>query len=54
MDEKIIAIYCLCDDLLKAMHQQGEPQHQTSEAEVMTTALTAVLLFRGALGCRPS
>ena len=22
MDEKIIATYCLCDDLLKAMHHQ--------------------------------
>jgi len=25
MDDKIIATFCLCDDLLKAMHHQGGP-----------------------------
>jgi len=47
MDEKIIATYCLCDDLLKAMHHQEDPQCQMNDAEVMTTALTAALFFRG-------
>jgi len=47
MDEAIIATYCLCDDLLKAMHHQEALQCQMNDAEVMTTALTAALFFRG-------
>lgn len=47
MDEQIILIYCLCDDLLKAMHHREDPQCQMSDAEVMTTALVAALFFRG-------
>lgn len=49
MDEKIIATYCLCDDLLQAMHHRTDPQCKMSDAEVMTTALTAALFFRGTL-----
>jgi hypothetical protein len=49
MDEKIIATYCLCDDLLQAMHHQEDTQRQMSDAEVMTTALTAALFFHGNL-----
>jgi hypothetical protein len=49
MDETIIATYCLCDDLLKAMHHHADPQCKMSDAEVMTTALTAALFFRGTL-----
>jgi hypothetical protein len=47
MDETIIATYCLCDDLLKAIRHQEAPQCQMTDAEVMTTALTAALFFRG-------
>jgi hypothetical protein len=47
MDETIIATYCLCDDLLKAMHQKEDPQCQMHNAEVMTTVLTAALFFCG-------
>jgi DDE family transposase len=49
MDEKIIATYCLCDDLLHAMHHQEDPQCQMSDAEVRTTAFTAAFFFRGNL-----
>lgn len=49
MDETIIATYCLCDDLLKAMHHRTDPQCKMSDAEVMTTALIAALFFRGTL-----
>jgi hypothetical protein len=49
MDEKIIAAYGLCDDLLQAMHHRTDPQCKMSDAEVMTTALTAALFFRGTL-----
>jgi hypothetical protein len=45
MDEKIIATYCLCDDLLQAMDHRADPQCKMSDAEVMTAAL----FFRGTL-----
>jgi Transposase DDE domain len=47
MDEKILAIYCLCADLLQALGPAEDPQQQMSDAEVMTTALVAMLFFRG-------
>src|SRR6266568_2087418 len=47
MDDKIIATFCLCDDLLKAMHHQEDCQCQMNDAEIMTTALIAALCFRG-------
>jgi Transposase DDE domain len=47
MDDKIIATFCLCDDLLKAMQHQEDRQGQMNDAEIMTTALVASLFFRG-------
>jgi Transposase DDE domain len=47
MDDKIIATFCLCDDLLQAIHHPEDPQGQMNDAEVMTTALVAALFFRG-------
>jgi len=47
MDDKIIATFCVCDDLLKAIHHQEDCQCQMNDAEIMTTALTASLFFRG-------
>jgi Transposase DDE domain len=47
MDDKIIATFCLCDDLLKAMHHPEDRQCQMNDAEIMTTALIASLFFRG-------
>jgi len=47
MDDKIIATFCLCDDLLKAMHHQENRQCQMNDAEILTTAFTAALFFRG-------
>ena len=47
MDDKIIATFCLCDDLLKALHHQEDRQCQMNDAEIMTTALIASLCFRG-------
>jgi IS5 family transposase len=49
MDDQIIAVYCLCADMLKALRHQEDPQCQMSDAEVLTTALVAVLHFRGNL-----
>ena len=47
MDDKIIAIFCLCDDLLKAMPHQEDCQCQMNDADIMTTAFIAALFFRG-------
>jgi len=47
MDDKIIATFCLCDDLLKAMHHREDCQGQMNDAEIMTTAFSASLFFRG-------
>src|SRR5262245_22446540 len=47
MDDTIIATFCLCDDLLKAMHHQENHQCQMNDAEIMTTAVIASLFFRG-------
>lgn len=47
MDEQIVASYCLCDDLLRAMGHREDKQITMSDAEVMTTALTAALWFGG-------
>jgi len=47
MDDRIIAIYCLCDDLLDALHHAEDVQCEMSDAEVMTTAISAGVFFRG-------
>ena len=47
MNDEIVAIYCLCDDILRAMNHQGDIQQQMSDAEVMTTAIVAVQYFGG-------
>lgn len=47
MDNQIVAIYCLCDDLLQGMHHVEDQQCQMSDAEVLTTAIVATLYFGG-------
>ena len=47
MDEKIVTVYCLCDDLLKALGLREDPQRQMCTAEVMTTAIVAAMFFGG-------
>jgi hypothetical protein len=47
MDTQIVAVFCLCDDMLKALHHSENPQIQMSDAEVMTTAIVAALNFGG-------
>ena len=48
MDEKIIATFCLCDDLLKAIkHPESAFPQQLNDAEVMTIALIAASCFQG-------
>jgi hypothetical protein len=47
MDEKIIAPFCLCDDLLKALPPRADPQCQRHDADIMPTALSASVGCRG-------
>lgn len=47
MDTQLTTIYCLCDDLLRALSHNENKQRQMSDAEVMTTALTAARFFKG-------
>lgn len=47
MDLQIILVYCLCDDLLKAMDHHEDQQCQISDAEIMTIGVVAALYFGG-------
>lgn len=47
MDTKIVAVFCLCDDMLKALNHHQDPQCRMTDAEVMTTAIIAAMLFHG-------
>jgi hypothetical protein len=53
MDTHIVAVYCLCADLLVALHHRNDVQCQLTDAEIMTIALVATLFFGGnyALAC---
>ncbi len=43
----MIAIYCICDDCLKALNIKDDPQVKMSSAEVVATAIIAAKLFGG-------
>ena len=47
MDTQIIVVFCLCADMLKSLHHYEDAQCQMSDAEVMTTAIVAMLYFKG-------
>ena len=47
MDNQIVAIFCLCDDVLKAIHHHEDKQCKMSDAEVMTTSIVAAMFFSG-------
>jgi hypothetical protein len=47
MYDRTLAIYCLVDDLLKALHHREDVRCEVSDAEVVTTALCAMLWFGG-------
>jgi len=47
MDSQIVAVFCLCDDILKGLQHYQDPQCQMSVSEVMTMALVAALFFGG-------
>jgi hypothetical protein len=47
MDTQIIVVFCLCADMLKSLQHYEDRQCQMSDAEVMTTAIVAMLYFKG-------
>jgi len=47
MDTQIIVVFCLCDDMLKSLHHYEDRQCQMSDVEVTTTAIIAMLYFKG-------
>ena len=47
MDLQSVFVYCLGDDLLKALDHREDPQCRVSDAEILTTALVAALYFGG-------
>lgn len=49
MLDQITTMYCLCDDLLKAQGHRDHSLCRMTDAEVMTTALTASRFFGGCI-----
>jgi len=49
MDSRIVAVCCLCDDMLKALHHRDDLQCRMMGAEVTTTAIVAALDYGGNL-----
>lgn len=47
MDTQIVAIFCICDDILKGLKHYEDKQRRMSDAEVLTTSLVAGLYFSG-------
>lgn len=47
MINKIVAIYAITDDILKAMGHQDDCRRAMTDAEILTTAFVAALFFNG-------
>ena len=47
MDSPIVAMFCVCDDILKGRHHHEDSQYEMSDAEVMTTSIVAAAFFGG-------
>lgn len=47
MVDHTVALYCIADDLLKAVGQGDDPRRAMSDAEVLTAALLAAHRFGG-------
>lgn len=48
-DDKIIALYCIVDDILKGIGHLEDSRRRVSDSEVITTALVSALYFGGHL-----
>lgn len=47
MDTQALVIYCITDDILKAMNHQQNSQQKMTDAQVITTAIVAMRFFSG-------
>lgn len=47
MEPEIITVYVICDEFLSYMNRTDQPESEMSDAEVLTTALVAMLYFSG-------
>jgi len=47
MDTKMIFLFCICDEFLKAIGHKDDEQCQMFTAEVMTFAIASALFFQG-------
>jgi len=47
LQDKVIATYCLVDDLLKEMNHKEHENRRFTDGQVITTALVSALCFRG-------
>jgi hypothetical protein len=43
IDTQIMVVFCLCADMLNSLHHYEDRQCQMNDAEVMTTAIIAML-----------
>ena len=48
-EDKIIAIYCFVDDLLKGTKRQEDIRRKVSDSEIITSAIVSALYFGGHL-----
>lgn len=48
-EDKIIALYCIVDDMLKGIHHHEDIRVRVSDSEVIATSFVAVLYFGGHL-----
>jgi hypothetical protein len=46
-EDKIIALYCIVDDVLKAMRHYEDSRVKVSDSEIITTAFVSMLYFGG-------
>src|SRR4051794_22531450 len=47
MNGQITSIYCIVDDILKALEHKENAQREMNDAEVITTALVAMTYYHG-------
>ena len=43
----MVVIYCLCDEVLKTLQFNDDPQCKMSTAEVMTFSLMSAMIYQG-------
>lgn len=50
LQDKVIAIYCLIDDILKGINHYEHRERKVSDSEIITTAVVSALYFKGNQG----